>query len=62
MGLLGQKNTEDEGYSELDALKAKLKALAEKEKCEELKDQIAAKERDLKYRGIKKLWNNLTKK
>ena len=62
MALLGQKSTNEDGYSELDALKAKLEDLKQKEKCEELKDQIAAKEHDLKYRGIKKLWNNLTKK
>jgi len=49
----------DGGYSELDAWKERLKQAEDKEKLEILKDKVIAKERDNKYRNLKKGWENL---
>jgi len=45
--------------NDFEMWKAKLDELEQKEKVEDMKDKVRAKERDLKLRNLRKGWKNL---
>ena len=45
--------------TELEDLKAELDKLETSEKCEDMRDKIKAKQKDLKYRSLKKGWKDI---